>query len=163
MSKEMIAKTHSAGREFFLYGLAFVTLYVMAISLGGLVFQLINIYFPDAASPDNYYRFQGARDLMRGFASALIVAVPLLYWLIFKLRQERRRDEHMARSALRKWLTYITLLVASMVALGDVIGIVNGFLGGELATRAFLKMITVLVIAVSIIIYFSVDVNENRK
>src|SRR3989344_9283867 len=100
MSKEMIAKTHSAGREFFLYGLAFVTLYVMAISLGGLVFQLINIYFPDAASPDNYYRFQGARDLMRGFASALIVAVPLLYWLIFKVRKERRRDEHMARPAL---------------------------------------------------------------
>ncbi len=149
-------------REFFLYGLMFITLYIAAFSLGGLLFQLINLYLPDAAVQFNSYSMTHARDLLRGFASSLIVSGPVFFWLIMKLRREQTTQPALAVSPLRKWLTYLTLLVASVVAIADVIGIVNGFLGGELASRAFAKMVSVLIIAAAGLTYFLSDVRDKK-
>lgn len=153
----------SRSREFFLYGLLFITLYIAAFSLGGLLFQLINLYLPDPAAREYAYGMQHARDLLRGFASALIVSGPVFFWLIMKLRREQRASVGLAVSPLRKWLTHLTLLVASVVAIADVTGIVNGFLGGELASRAFAKMISVLVIAGAGLVYFLSDVRDKKS
>ena len=50
-------------------------------------------------------------------------------------------------SRLSKWLTYIVLLIASGLIIGDLIAVVFNFLQGEYGARFLLKSLTILVIA----------------
>lgn len=163
MLKSRSQSQHSLSREFFLYGLTFIALYIAAFSLGGILFQLINIYLPDPAARDFYYDASRFKDLLRGFASSLIVAGPIFFWLTSKLKREQRVNTALRVSALRRWLTYLTLLIASVVAISDVIGIIYNFLGGELVLRIFAKMAAVLVIAAAVIVYYLRDVREVKE
>ncbi len=149
----------SYGRDFFLYGLTFITLYIAAFSFWGILFQLINIYVPD---PANVGYLGRANDLLRGFASSLIVAAPVFLWLTSKLKKEQIKNVELRQSAFRKWMTYLTLLIASVVGIVDVISIIYNFMGGELALRVFLKMAVVLVIALAGLKYYLIDIREAR-
>ena len=50
-------------------------------------------------------------------------------------------------SSVRKWLTYLALLVAAGVVVGDVIAFLAYFLRGDLSARFVCKIAVVLVIA----------------
>jgi hypothetical protein len=57
-------------------------------------------------------------------------------------------------SAVRKWLTYIALLIAAGVVLGDLITFLTYFLRGELTARFVAKVAVVLVIAGGVFWYY---------
>ena len=57
-------------------------------------------------------------------------------------------------SGIRKWLTYIALLIAAGTVIGDLITFLTFFLQGELTTRFVLKVLTVVAIAGSIFWYY---------
>src|SRR3989344_1090537 len=59
--------------------------------------------------------------------------------------------------SIRKWLIYITLFVAGIAVLGDLIVVLNIFLGGELTTRFVLKILVVLVVVGSAFLYYFYD------
>ncbi|MFH0821003.1 MAG: DUF5671 domain-containing protein [Candidatus Peregrinibacteria bacterium] len=143
-------------RTFFLYLLAFVTLYMSAIALGGLFWQLINHGFPDPASPYDY-----SIDVIRQFLATLIVAFPVYAFMNFKLRKEQLVDEAFLKSSIRKWLTYATLVIASVIVISDVISLVYNFLGGEITLRFILKVLTVFVISGGVFWYYLNDIKKN--
>jgi uncharacterized membrane protein len=56
---------------------------------------------------------------------------------------------------VRKWLTYLTLLLAAGVIVGDGITLVFNLLSGELTTRFVLKVLVVAVVAGAAFGYFT--------
>jgi len=133
-------------REAFFHLLIFGFLYTIIISLIFLFFTYINRLFPDMALErlsDREWELSGVR---RGIA-ALIVATPLFFWINRRVLKEMTIHPERSVSGIRRWLTYITLLVASAAVVGDLITLIFFLLEGELSVRFLLKVLVVLLVA----------------
>ena len=140
-----------SARDAFLYLLMFGVLYVSAFQLGNLLFSLINLAFPD---PLNQYEAVRAESSTRWATASLIVAFPVFLWVSLKLNREIGADPNRRHSAVRRWLTYITLLVAAGVIVGDSVTLVYNLLSGDLTIRFLLKVVVVAAITGTIFGYF---------
>jgi hypothetical protein len=147
-------RAHLSAREAFLYLLMFGTLYVSAYQLGSLLFDFINLAFPDSTNPNAFYTQQAAERGIRWATASLIIAFPVFLWLHLKMQREVTANPPLRQSAVRRWLTYLTLLVASAVIVGDLITLIYNLLSGELSTRFILKVLVVAAIAGSGFGYF---------
>jgi hypothetical protein len=98
-----------------------------------ILFTLIERWFPDPLVPTYYYR--GAYYQMADALACVIIAFPVYPWVTRSiLRQMQLHPEKLA-SSVRKWLTYIALLIAACIVIGDLITFLTYFLRGELTTR----------------------------
>jgi len=154
-------RPYLSARVAFLYLLFFIMLAIVAWSLGSLFFAMINTAFPDAAQQSNSYR--GARTVrqIRSGVSGLIVGAPIFFFLARLLSKARKKDPELQRSQIRKWLTYITLVIAGATLVGDAISLVYNLLDGELSTRFVLKSLVIALIAGSIFVYFLKDAERD--
>ncbi|MBI5465859.1 MAG: hypothetical protein HY974_01050 [Candidatus Kerfeldbacteria bacterium] len=140
----------SSGRDIFFYLLAFFTLAISAVGLGGVIFAIINSYFPDLVV-GWCYRCQA--NFQTPLAS-LVVAAPVYLFVMWKLQRDISRGLSDSRSRIRKVLTYIALFLASATVIGDIIGLVYNFLAGQVNTRFILKVLTILLLGAWIIWYY---------
>src|SRR5687768_13868184 len=106
-----------SARDAFWYLLMFGTLYVSAYYLGDLLFGFINRAFPDNLSYND--RTQYIERGIRWATAAVIVAFPVFLFTAWKTGKEVAADPTRRNSAIRKWLTYITLLVAAAAIVAD--------------------------------------------
>jgi Domain of unknown function (DUF5671) len=72
-----------------------------------------------------------------------------------RISREVAADPTRRNSAMRKWLTYITLLVAAGAIVGDGITLVFNVLSGELTMRFILRVLVVAIIASAAFGYFT--------
>ena len=151
-----------SARDAFLYLVLFSTLYMSAINFGGLVFDLINRAFPDPVldAPGGY---RASGDGMRWAISTLIVSFPVFLYVSRVTRREVARDPRKRESAVRRWLTYLTLFVAASVLIGDLIVLVHSALSGELTARFVLKVITAGLIAGLIFGHYLRDLRAGER
>jgi hypothetical protein len=143
-----------SAREVFLYLLTFTALYTLVISLITLFFNYLDLLFPDKTGPEWSYYDQAARSIIRQSLAAIIVSGPLFFGLWRIIANEIRRDPTKARSSVRRWLIYLTLFVASVAVMVDVITLLYYFLGGELLIRIVLKGAALLVIVGVVFCYY---------
>ncbi len=141
-----------SARDAFWYLLMFGTLYLSGFYLGDVLFGFLNRYLPDDLERNNLSRIE---DGIRWATAALIVAFPVFLWSALKLAKEVAADPSRRSSSVRKWLTYLTLLVAAGVIVGDLITLVYNMLSGELTLRFMLKVTVVAVIAGAAFSYFT--------
>ncbi len=140
-----------SARDAFLYLLSFGTLATWTCGLGSLLFTLIDIHFAD---PVVQQPFQNANFAISGAMASLIVAYPVyLLAMRFLIRGVTQHPEKL-ESGVRKWLTYIALLIAAGTVIGDLITFLSYFLRGELTIRFVLKVLTVLLIAGGVFWYY---------
>lgn len=137
----------TGARQAFQYLLLFLALYLSAWQAGYLLFALIEHALPDA--------IDGLRAPLEGggvrWAIALLVVTWPLYLWLARLTGAERRSQPMARlSGVRRWLTWMTLLVSATVIIGDLATLVYHLLGGELTLRFVLKVGVVAVLAGSL-------------
>ena len=154
-------KPYLSAREAFMYLVLFTTLYLTTFNLGRLIFQFINLGFPDAAEFIGYG--ESARQAIRFSVASLIIAFPIFLYLSLLIGRAIRRDPSKRASKVRKWLTYMTLFVAAGVIIGDLTALVYSFLGGELSPRFALKVVTVGVIAGGIFGYYLWDLRQEER
>ena len=154
-------RPYLSAREAFLYLVLFATLYVAAWNLGSLLFDLINRAFPDAA--DNAYQSNRLAESIRWATSSVIIAFPVFLYVARYLGRELARSPIKRLSAVRRWLTYLTLFVAATVLIGDMITLVDNMLGGELTVRFVLKVLVAAVIAGTIFGYYLFDLRREEK
>jgi hypothetical protein len=152
-------KPYLSAQEAFMYLLLFLTLYVSAVSFGTVCFQLINSWLPD---PVDVYRISFQQSAIRQALAAIIIAYPVFLGLSITLRRAVSRDPEKRSSKIRKWLTYITLFIASGVIIGDLITLVFNFLQGELTLRFILKIVVVAAIAGAILGYYLWESREDE-
>lgn len=137
-------------RDAFFYLLAFVTLGIWIQALGEMAFIFIDHLIPDSLN-QNY----GDPSWQVAFALArLMVAYPVYLGLMRQINRDlaAHREKHF--SGVRKWLTYLTLLVAALIAIGAVIAFLTSFLRGELTPRFLLKVLVVLVLDGGVLWYY---------
>jgi hypothetical protein len=139
-----------AARDAFLYLLAFSTLGTWTIALGSLVFTYIDRWLPDPLARRAYEApFEVSSEM-----ACIIVAFPIFLLVMrFVLKEVETRPEKL-ESGIRKWLTYIALLIAAGTVIGDLITFLTFFLQGELTARFVLKVVTVVVIAGGVFAYY---------
>lgn len=153
-------KAYVSAKEAFLYLVLFSTLYVSSYNLGRLVFSFIDRALPDPGQAGGM--FEQTSLAIRWSVSSLIIAFPVFLFTSRLLGKAMRRDPSKRASRVRKWLTYLTLFLAGSVLLGDLIALVNNFLGGELGARFVLKVLTVGVIAGAIFGYYLWDLRSEE-
>jgi hypothetical protein len=139
-----------SARDAFLYLLSFGTLSVWAWSLGSLFFTLIDIWFGDPIFAQQY----GRNSAISGDMAALVVAFPIYLITMRILLGDIARKPEKVDSAVRKWLTYIALLISASVVIGDLITVVDYLFRGEVTARFLCKIVTVFVIAGGVFLYY---------
>jgi len=144
-----------------LHLLATVTLYASAISFLTLLFQYINIYFPDPLQ--NYYSVNSAYSAIRYAISTLIVVFPVYIMTERALAKRYEKNPLLLVSRVRKWLVYFTLFVAALIGIGDVILLIFNLLGGELTARFVLKVLAVFFVSGSVFAYYILDMKRYKE
>ena len=133
-----------SARDAFWYLFMFGTLYVSAYHLGDLFFDFINHCTPTSLS-GRTHRTWSMRSAGRRLHSC--VAFPIFVLTARRIARDVATDPTHRNSAIRKWLTNLTMLFAAAVLVADGITLVYNLLGGELTVRFALKVLVVAVIA----------------
>ena len=154
-------RPYLSAREAFLYLVLFASLYVAAYHLGSLLFDLINRAWPDAA--ESNLATSHLAQSMRWSTASVIIAFPVFLYVARYLGKELARNPVKRLSAVRRWLTYLTLFLAAAVLVGDMITLVYNVLGGELTVRFVLKVLVAAVIAGAIFAYYLLDLRREEK
>lgn len=153
-------RPYLSARDAFLYLVLFTTLYMSGYSLGDLLFELINRAFPDAM--DRGMEF-GFGESLRTSVATIVIAFPVFAWLSARIASELREQPIKRLSAVRRWLTYLTLFIAAVIVIGDLISLVSHLLGGELSVRFVLKILVVGGIAGSIFGWYLCDLRRDER
>ncbi len=133
----------STAPDFFLNLGVVVTLYAAVISFLSLTFDVINKVFPDNLGYYSDPYSSGARFSM----ATLIIVFPLFVWLSRMVTKIIVGDPTRREAPVRRWLVYITLFLASVALVVDLVMLLNTFLSGEITARFILKVLAVLVVA----------------
>jgi hypothetical protein len=146
--------TKSAPKDVFMHLLAVITLYISAGSFINLVFQLINIGFPDPL------RYDVSGSALRWAIASLIILFPVFLWVSRSITRDIAAHHEKQELRIRKWLLYFTLFAAAGFIIGDLIALIFNFLEGELTARFLLKAGTVLAVAAAVFWYYRYDLRR---
>ena len=146
-------------REAFLYLISFIALYVFAFSLGAVFFGLIDYHFSSSI-----YRYDPGPSAAQTTAlAAVIVAFPLYLFLMRRLTATVAADPERRQSLIRRWLTYLTLVVGAAIILGDLIALLSRLLAGDPTTGFVLKVAAILLITGPIFAYYLWDMRQTEE
>jgi len=149
-------KIQAGPRDVFSQLLAVLGLYVVVFSFGSLIFSFINLAFPDVLRTYSY-----PREAVRFPLAVLIIVFPAYFWLEYRLQKDIADHPEKRGMKIRKWLLYFTLSVVAVVIAGDLVALIYQFLNGELTVRFLLKVLTVLLIAGSVFLYYTWNLRKN--
>ncbi len=150
-------RPHLSARDAFVYLVLFTTLYISAYHFGSLLFSLINHAFPDPA--DRYPLFGPS---IRWSVASIVIAFPLFLVMSARIARSLREQPVKRLSAVRRWLTYLTLFLAAVILIGDLITLVYQLLGGSLTVRFVLKVLVVGAIAAAVFGYYLWDLRRDE-
>lgn len=153
-------RAHLSARDAFFYLLLFATLYVTAYQLNSMLFSFINLAYP---APGNPYEADSAERSIRMATASLIVVFPLFLALSMKLVREIRLEPARRLSSVRRWLIWLTMLIASGFIIGDAISLVYNLLNGDLTVRFVLKVLVVAAITGTIFGYFLQTTRRDKE
>ena len=150
-----------SAREAFEYLVLFGTLYMSAFSLGTLLFQFINLAFPDPLWSQN--AIDAIPDTIRRSIASLVVATPIFLYVARINSRAIALSPLKRTSPVRRWLTYLTLAIAGGILIGDATTLIYNLLDGEVAARFLLKVLTIGGITGTAFVYFLSDLRRDEK
>ena len=136
----------------------FACLYISTVSFIALIFDYINNLFPDAL---NYY-YDWSAGSVRYEVASLIIVFPLYIFLAAIMERGFKAEPARHEIKIRKWLVYLTLFIAALTIIGDLVTLIYNFLGGDLTLPFVLKILTVLVVTAAVFGYYFFDARENN-
>src|ERR1700739_2405863 len=154
-------KTTTPAKDAFLYLLSFSTLATWTISLGSICYSLIDDWIRDPLAHSNYgvsLSYQISTEL-----ACLLVTFPLYLFVMRVILSETRQAPEKLDSGVRKWLTYIALLIAAGVMIGDVVTFLAYYLRGEITSRFIAKVAVTLLISGGVFWYYLWSLREARQ
>lgn len=149
-------RPYVSAAEAFFYAMMFIALAMTAWNITTLGFELINLWLPDITGWRRGYSIGSVRWAI----SMLVVFFPLFLILNIRAVRATRQDLARRRSAVRKWFGYVTLFLASIALLGDLIAVIYALLNGDLTARFFSKSALVAITAGLVFAYFRIEMNE---
>ncbi len=148
----------SSPRDVFMYILNIAGLYASACSVLILLFQYINLAFPDVLNP--YY---DPGDPIRWALASIIIIFPVFLWASRFLQKDIVVNPQKSELKIRKWLLYFTIFAAGVLIIGDLVTLIYNFLQGEITFRFILKIVSVLIVAVAVFGYYLYDLRRKPE
>ena len=143
----------TAAKDAFFYLLIFSTLATWTIGLGSLAFTLIDRWLADTLFMTKYSPSYDVYSAAESIASVL-VAFPVYLLVSRAVLRNERGDPQKLNSPVRKWLTYMALVIAACVFIGDIIAALTYLLRGEITSRFLAKAFVVLVLSGGVFFYY---------
>lgn len=159
MYNRMPPNNHSStAKDVFSYLLMIIMLYIGVITYIAMIWQYINVGFPDALNQS-----YNAYGIVRNSISCLVVVWPVLILMTWMIGKDLRLHKEKQEMWVRKWLTYLTLFIASMTIIIDLIFLLNFFLNGEITVRFILKVLAILAVAGAVFSYYLWDLKRDTS
>jgi membrane protein YqaA with SNARE-associated domain len=117
-----------SSRDAFFYLLSFATLATWSSALGSTFFHLIEYWLPDPVARGYVYN---VRDAITWQMASIAVAFPIFLLVMRTIVRDTATHPERLQSGVRKWLTYIALLLTAGAVIGDLIWFLDYFLTGE--------------------------------
>lgn len=150
-------KQKNSPKDFFLHLLAIIALYMSVASVITLLFQYINVLFPD---PLAYASYAGIAGAIRYAMATLIIIFPVYIFISKILNKEYALIPEKREYKFRKWLVYFTLFLAGLMITADLVVLIFNFLGGDLTSRFILKILIVFLAAGVVFWYYQKDLKN---
>jgi len=141
----------------FLNLLSLITLGWVSISVGGVLFQIIDKFFNPALSGS---LTQFSQSSLKASVAATIIVTPIFLMVASYLHKHYQEGKLNPNSGVYRWLTYLMLLIASLNIIGSLIMIIYRLLDGVYTTSSILKILVVLIIAGAIFGYYWYDLKR---
>ncbi|WP_299908849.1 DUF5671 domain-containing protein [uncultured Paracoccus sp.] len=138
-----------SAREALLYGLLFIALGVVSSHIVMLGFGIIEYLLPDP-----YETYPGDGGWLRWPIATLIAFLPLFLYLNRQANRHGADETRRQHSLVRRWVASITMLIALLALLCDVVTVVYVFLGGDLSARFLAKALLVAVMGGLVLAYY---------
>ena len=149
----------STPKDIFLHLFNIVTFYMSVVSYIMLLMQYVTVLFPD---PLNYH-LSGTLNSIFWSTSILAIAFPAYLFTSWLMERDFAREPAKRELNVRKWLIYLTLFIAAVTILGDLITLLFNFLNGELTLPFFLKILIVLAVAAAVFGYYFWDLKQSSR
>jgi len=151
-------KPKITAKDFFLWAGALVSFYWTVVAYTFLVFDYINYTFPN---PLAYYPADPYQSGISGEMASVIVLLPVYLLLMYLIRKDSDRDPSRKEIWVRRWAIILTLFLAGIAMVGDLITLLTTFLSGEALTTAFLlKVLVIILIAAGVFMHFFADLKN---
>jgi len=142
----------ASAKDAFFYLLLFSTLATWTIGFGVLASSLIDRWLADPLFSGYVQGFE--TYTITSSLAALIVAFPLFLLVSRAVAGDVAAHPEKLDSPIRKWLTYMALVIAAGVFMGDLITALSYLLRGELTSRFLLKALVVLALSGGVFFYY---------
>lgn len=154
MGTPVPVRRHGAehARDAFYYLLNFITLGFWTVAIGQIFYHLIAQWLPDPTQDNPYMR--AAREDISWQIATVVVAFPIYYFVHTLINRELKARPDMYESGVRKWLTYIALVIAAIIVITDAVWFIQALIRGELTLRFFLDSLVLLVLGGGVFAYY---------
>lgn len=147
----------------FLYIIFFISLYILATSVGGVFHEWIDKVIPLPANDANSYLYDYRDSILKGYISAIIVSYPIFAGLAIYLKKQLVKQPLVENLKIRKILIYITLIITFLISIGHIIFTIYDYLNGNIQLNAFGHLIITVIIAGFIFGYYLTTIIHDRK
>jgi hypothetical protein len=147
-----------SAREAFFYLLSFAMLGVWVVALVWLGDMLIDRAFPSSLDYGALYQ----RSSIAWQMASIIIAFPIYLWINYLLSREIAKRPETLDSGVRKWLTYIALVVTAGTLVGDGVWFLTTFLTGDITQRFLAKALMLFVIVGCVYWYYLATIRTDR-
>lgn len=149
-------------KDVFLHLLSIVALYTSGIAFLVLIFQYVNVLFPDSVAGSDFYSLQSSYAAIRWSISSLIIVFPVYILSAWFLNKSYNKTPAKKKLWIRKWLVYFTLFAAALIIIGDLVTLSNNLLNGELTLRFLLKVLSVFFVAGNVFFYYLWELRHKK-
>lgn len=145
-------------RDAFLYLLNFITLSFWAVALGQIFYMLIAHWLPDPTQSTPYAG--SLREQLSWQVASVVVAFPIFLFVHNLIHRELHARPDLYDSAIRRWLTYVALVIAAIIVITDAVWFIEALIRGELTARFILDSLVLLVLGGGIFTYYLSTMDE---
>lgn len=147
-------RAYVSAREAMLYALLMIALAVVCYSVLNLGFDVIDTAMPDATDYSTPSPWS-----MRFAIAAIIAFLPIFALLDHRMATRLLERDLRRRSQARRVFASITVLLAALVVLGDVVAIIYALLSGDLTLRFGAKALLVGVVGLLVAACYREDLD----
>jgi len=135
--------------DVFINLLAVIAVYASVYAAVSLIFSYINLAFPDPLDSTI-----SINDSLRYAIAMLFVSFLVYCWSWRSIESDLAQNPFKRKWWLRTCPIYLTIFLAGLLLLGDLICLIYYYLGGELTSRFALKVASLALVAGSVLVFY---------
>jgi uncharacterized protein DUF5671 len=147
-------------RDAFLYLLNFISLGFWSVALWQIWDALVRRWFPD---PLSTLSTNSLREEIAWQVALILVTFPLFIVVHSLISRELSRRPELYYSPVRRWLTYVALVVAAITIVIDAALTIQNWITGQLSVHFLLDTLALMLLGGGIFVYYLTTIDPPKK